>query len=190
MRARFVNEDISNILRGKSTQEILNSVDPYELLLHAAFKNDLELAQAAIDRLGRDTTIDPEEGSPISFALAGNKPGHRMIKLLIDNGFEVSPSNVASLTKLYKQDVEENLKILDLLINTGVDLSIGLVSAAEKNNLEAVKKMVEAGANVNAKTHIGTPLSNAMRHTNPSDFAYAGSKDELINYLKNKGAKQ
>ena len=82
-----------------------------------------------------------------------------------------------------------NLEMLDLLLEAGADpngtrsgedLETTLHFAIRYHkSLEAVKKLVEAGADINAEGTFGTPLEYAARLDNK----------EIFNYLKKQGAK-
>ena len=112
---------------------------------------------------------------------SGSVDGHKeIVDLLIDKGADVNAKNFEGGTPL---DWAKNKPEIAALIRkhggkTGAELSIHQAAAA--GNIEAIKKHLAAGADVNAKHKTG--------HT-PLDWAISNDHTEIADLLRKHGAK-
>jgi len=124
-----------------------------------------------------------------------------LIRLLIDHGADIKEKDLNGETLLHKAAESGNLKIIDYLITSGLDVNQhkGLMNenkrsqgdsplhyAVNRNQLLAAKALIERGANVNALEYfIGS------KHTwfnTPLDLLDKVEDSELYLFLQSKGA--
>jgi ankyrin repeat protein len=138
---------------------------------------------------GKNVNIKNKENVTL-LHVAAQSGNVEIIKLLLDAGANVNAKDKRGKTPLLMTDVDEEkdlLEILKLFIAKGVDVNIQykdennqtlLMLACDDDNLEAVKILLEAGANPNLKDSEG---ETAMMKTD---------SEEIKNLLRQYGAKK
>jgi hypothetical protein len=126
MRARFINESLSDILRPKSEEEIwslLRKLSPNEMLLRSSAGNFLRGVKGALER---DENIDIDG----AFIEASQRGHHDIAKFLEDSG---ALKNVVAVSG----DVFCNRYRLEdgRIINIAPDRSITLVDEPAEDNI-------------------------------------------------------
>lgn len=130
--------------------------------------------------------------------------GFKLLKLMIDNGFDLNPERrdhyipiISAIEQVNHTELRR--EVVTFLINSGVDVNktqyyrdtLGtirseispLIMAICTRDLELVKIMVESGADINQKT--GDNINN----TTPLRKAVHMGSSEIIQYLLQKGAR-
>jgi len=143
----------------------------------AAAAGDLAAIQAELDK-GVDVNAKDNDGrTPLHYA--AKYATKEVVELLIPNGADVNAKDNYGATPL---DWAIDDEIADLIRNHGGktgEESTALIDAAADGNIEVVKQLLAAGANVNAKNKWGgTPLHWAAR----------GGHKEIVELLIAKGA--
>ncbi|OPB40809.1 ankyrin repeat protein [Trichoderma guizhouense] len=115
-----------------------------------------------------------------------------VVQLLLENGAQVNAPSARykGITALQGACLQGSTEIVDLLLKSGADVQASgggydgdgtaLHAAAEKGYIEIVKKLVDIGADVNS--------SYNRRGQTPIQGAMAGGHEEVVEYLRDKGA--
>ena len=116
-----------------------------------------------------------------------------IVKLLVKiKGAKVNVGDFLNTTPLHYAAEEGHLKVVQFLVEAGANFDNSdttfqtpLHYAAEEGHLKVVQFLVEAGADINSG------LGGSFGYGTPLDLAYDGlDKDEVIDYLESKGAKE
>ena len=149
-------------------------------LYHAAWRGHKEVAELLIAK-GADVNMKDVEGvTPLH--LAADRGHTEVVELLITKGADVNAKCDEGETPLDWAIMNKQTELTALLRKhcgkTGEE-STALIDAAADGNIEVVKQLLAAGANVNAKNKWGgTPLHWAAR----------GGHKEIVELLIAKGA--
>jgi ankyrin repeat protein len=157
-------------------------------LADALRSNNLRGVRDAL-RKGADpnTRIQPEERTPLCWATTAANT--EMVQALLQAGAKPATEK-SDVTSLHAAASAGNLPILALLLNAGSKRFLNkldsqgytpLMRAVESNHLEAARKLIEAGADVNARED-HTFGNTAMR------IATGESSLDMVKLLMNAGA--
>ena len=161
-------------------------------LLYAVEKNSSEVASYLIDE-GADpdyTYIIPGSAFfraqyiyPLSQAITNRNL--EMVKLLIEKGASLKPTNHLAPTPLIKASEKGYLEIVEYLLNPNLevdyrmcDYTTALESACKYKHLDTVKTLVQHGATINYENPNSSPLIRACEN---QDY-------EIVEFLLQNGA--
>ena len=138
--------------------------------LHRAAENGDLVAIATLLTKGADIESRDNTGlTPLSYAVLAKET--EAVKFLLQKGANINNDNAYGVSALHAAVVEGEIEILNALLDySDVDLKgyLGvtpLMAAVQKNNVDAVKLLLERGANVNACNDHGYSLLHMAEDT-------------------------
>jgi len=157
----------------------------------AVISNSIEMAKLLIAKGG---DINSEIYPALNSAIYEKRKD--LAELLIQRGADVNTIDKWGHTPLYFALVRyDDLDIMNILIANGAEVDIKhpggetvLMSAAKAGRTEAVKLLLEAGANVNAKNDRGQTALHRMLDTRNSDYNNSLQLKDTVELLLAKGA--
>ena len=176
------NLDIINRAIDMNVDFLVKSRDNLSPLHFACQNGHLEAAMKLIE-LGADINALSTEGyTTLHASCAGGN--HDLFKMLLDMGLDIHSTYRNGVSSIHAAAFGRNFDILNYLIDQKVDSSKALFNplhvAAELNNLEMTKKLLDLNFDINSVDSDGeTPLH----------YACIFEFNELANYLLDHGAK-
>jgi ankyrin repeat protein len=171
-------------------KELIAIQKPCPALAHALSKQNIELMEVLL-KAGADIDLYHNVKNKLSLlesvAWAGNT---KSALWLIEKGAIVDSHEEYSRTALHNASFSNDVDIINALLDKGANIEAynidgtPLIWAANRGSLEAVKVLVNRGANVNATRKSGqTGLSLASRYAKRKPFK-DGKYQEVADYLE------
>ncbi|KAH0560410.1 hypothetical protein KQX54_004342 [Cotesia glomerata] len=180
------NKDIVKLLLENNANPNVKDVYKETIFFRAVKRNNYELAEYLIKAGAR--VDDPSAGiSPLQWAIS--KINHEMADLIIKNGGDVNLVYRGKTPLYYAVDAENDDRI-HLLIKNNADINATCVKpnemalgiAINKHNINLIKTLISAGANVNLFSRYVTPLQFAIIKSYYNTL-------KIVKYLIKSGAK-
>lgn len=151
------NEGIAELLIAEAKKDVINMGGMYNFTpLHgAAMHSSVKIVQALLDKGADVNARDLSGDTPLHTAAA--RGDTEIVKALLDAGAKANIKN----WREFPHDVAKGSEVKQLLVNVFYaqeQRDKGLLEAVESNNLDAVKKSLEQGADPIQKDVSGKPL--------------------------------
>ena len=187
-------KELDNLLNDKYFDMNKLGGNPKRTLLHglAMYNKSIKMIEVVLNAGAEVNIIDDYGCTPLHYAACGNDEGPELIRLLISKKADINIKNNNKHTPIHcaaMRNLNEN--VMKALVNApeaNVDmedekkctpLHLAVIKNRVRNSYgvrEVVKALLDAGADVKAKTKNGnTPLSFARRHKH---------NDEVIRVLE------
>lgn len=157
---------IELINQGANVNNTNDQLERSPLIITAEFSKNLDIIMALIAKEADVNYSDQRKSTALDYLIvAGNIEG---IKILLENGS--NPNHLTLLDWVPMEDGEKFAKILELLIDSGLDFKNfgtdcqilageGLIKCVELNNDNLVQKLINANANIEYFDRLGySPL--------------------------------
>ncbi|XP_054287681.1 uncharacterized protein LOC129003414 [Macrosteles quadrilineatus] len=200
------DNDIDNIIKASKQlrffQQINMSPPPWleSLSLHIAIDilsvDDIKSMLELNNRKREIDTLDCTGRTPLQCAIS--RGFEEIVKLLIDKNAMLNAKDIDGNTSVHHAvlgDDEKSLRILELLIDKGVDLNIAnhlhqtpLHLAVKRDFQPCVKLLLDNGAKVNVQDNVGiTPLHHAVSKKNDSIVKHMIRQESQLDLADKKG---
>ena len=137
-----------------------------------------------------NSIIGPQKTLTLNFAII--EKDNLSSKYIIESGFNLSNKDQSGITPMYSAIIGENLNIIKLLVQKGVDINSDINSEGDKPISQAckfgkeniVKYLIENDANLNVRDNYGfSPVHDAVLYENILNLLISnGAKIDYNNY--------
>jgi len=142
-----------------------------DIFLNACKNGQKGIVEAFVKKGGINYNKRDQAGCTALF-YACMKGARDIVKILIDNGADVSLANNESIAPLHAVSKSGNKEIMKLLIDSGADVNFTdkygkspLIYTLQENRTEAAKYLISLGADISVKDNEGhTALDYATAH--------------------------
>ena len=141
------NEEFAKYLLKNDINVNYKDYDGRTPMVCAAEKDLRSIVRMLLEKGADPNSKDPYQRPLIVVAAFANN--FELLKLFIDHGADVNASTPFGMTALYASILMKNTEILKYLIERKFDLSNTLIKAVKEFNYEAVKFLLDNGANPN-----------------------------------------
>jgi len=180
------------LLENGANPNLGSRADGYPIML-AVMTGDPELVQLLVKK-GVDVNRDfPGDGNPIIQACKNGDLG--MVKTLVDLKADINRGVKGDGNPLIMASRAGQSHVVKYLVGRGanVDYEIRgdetpLIAASEQGHLSTVKFLVESGADVNKSSKDENSMNGKPKVRTPLNMAIYNGHDEVVKYLKSKGA--
>lgn len=151
----ITDEQFLRILRNLYYKHYISGLKMAEpILIRAILDSQVELSEELLTKLGANANGTDSTGEPLIF-LALKTQNPKLVKLLINTGASLTVRGLRNLFPMQVAKAMANEKIIKVI---HYYLNLKLEKAILRGDLDEIRKLISAGANVDAKTDNGMPF--------------------------------